>query len=210
MPRGNHIVNNKPAGLFGRILFTLIFLLGCIEYVEAKAYDVDEKVSISTSSEAEIGEDIILESGTIYIVEGTVVSNLENAISSEIVYVKEKDAVKKEVAKPKNTLHNKKEKPESVAKAANESVKKEFNFLGTNKVPAALYEIGNGIKSIMPTSVSSFKATLSKIEVTPQSISFLWNEATDKKLQFSYYHLAGKTKFFLSAMAVRPPPHLLG
>mgnify|MGYP003575747629 CR=1 FL=1 len=209
MPRGNHIVNNKPAGLFGRILFTLIFLLGCIEYVEAKAYDVDEKVSVSTSSEAEIGEDIILESGTIYIVEGTVVSNLENAVSSEIVYVKEKYAVKKEVVKPKNTLHNKKEKPEPTAKAADESVKKEFQFIGTNKVPSSLYEISNGIKSIMPTSVSS-KAVLLKTDLTQQSISFFSDCPAEKKLQFSFYPLAGKTMFYLTAMAVRPPPHLLG
>lgn len=210
MPRLNHIANNKPTGLFGRMLFTLILLLGCIEYVEAKSYDFDETVSVSKSSEAKIDEDIVVESGKIYIAGGTVVHNLENAISSGVVYVKEKHTVKTEVPKPKKTVCNKKEKPESAAKAANESVKKEFNFLGTNKVPSALYEIGNGIKSIIPTSVSSFKATLSKIEVTKQSISFLSNDATDKKLQFSYYHLAVKTKFFLSAMAVRPPPHLLG
>jgi len=206
MPKLNHIVNNKATGLFGRMLFTLILLLGCTEYVKAKPYDLDKEVS----SEATIDEAIVVESGKIYIAEGTVVHNLEKAISSGVVYVKEKHTVKTEVPKPKKTVCNKKEKPESAAKTANESVKKEFNFLGTNKVPAALYEIGNGIKSIMPTSVSSFKATLSKIEVTQQSISFLWNEATDKKLQFSYYHLAVKTKFFLSAMAVRPPPHLLG
>ena len=123
MPRLNHIVNNKPAGLFGRMLFTLIFLLGCIEYVEAKSYDFDEKVSVSTSSEAEIGEDIILENGTIYIVEGTVVSNLENVISSEIVYVKEKYAVKKEVAKPKNTVHDKKEKQLQVNQKPQQNLK---------------------------------------------------------------------------------------
>lgn len=210
MPRLNHISIKKSTGLFGKTLFALFFIFGCMDFVEAKAFNFDNNENVSLTTDAKIEEEPVVSNNVIYVVEGTVIHNLEDKANTEIVYVKKNSKLKEKTSKHKRFVDHKSAKPDLKEKVQQkEEIRKKFNFLGTNKVPSALYEIGNGIKSTVPSSVSSFKAILSKKYAT-QSICSLWNDATDKKLQFSYYHPADKTKFFLTAMAVRPPPHLLG
>ena len=211
MPTLNHILIKQSAGLFGRIVFGLIFLFGCTDTIEAKSLSFADNENPSLAVDPKIEEDVAVISGTIYIVEGTITHNVENKKNAHIVYVKSNGNLKQETAKHKKFVEHKKAKPDLKEKVQQkEELRKEFQFLGTNKVPVALYEIGNGIKSIMPTSVSSFKVALSKIYAAPQSISFLSDDVADIKEQFSFYLLADKTRFYLTAMAVRPPPYLLG
>ena len=204
-----HTLNIKAShafsGFYPQVMLVLFFIFIGTDCVEAKSNEPGITENKATSLDAEIDKKPGVINGKIYVVDGTVIHNLENK-SLEIVHIKQKLINKKGC---KNNKKGKKKKESLEVKIENKTKANDFQFLGTKKSSSAFYEMGNGIKSVIPTSVSLLKVTLSKDHVNEKSIFFLSNYTASKKLQIPYYLFVAKPSFYLTAMAVRPPPKFL-